>query len=811
MRKYTSRFASVTFVALMVISSLKGSQESDTNWPGWGGPNRDFTVAPGVIEPNQRFELKVGWKKKLGSGYSAVSVQGNRAVTMYADDTFDYVIALDVNDGSEFWRFKIDTLWPGRFGSANGSISTPLLTKDKVIALSGAGRLFALDLGSGEMVWETHLVNDHYGILPFYGFTTSPLILDNILLVQTGGTKENAISAFDPKTGDVLWTASSDTVQFQSPSLLTTRDGTQFVGITDRALYGLQPGTGKILWRFEHGGTAHPMGAPSGNLVPVRDNRFFFKNTGRGSVFLSVEYSSEMYQVKEVWSTSAIKASYIVPVYYDGHIFGYNSRIFTCVDAGTGKRVWRSREPGDGFPILVDGHLFVITKKGTLSAAPASPEGFNEITSLDLFEDLVWAPASFAQGRLFLRSMSEIAAVDIVSTTAKQVAVESTAGQIPGSRFAKFVEKVEAAEDKEALVDAFMSEQKTFPIIEGDNLVHFIYRGEANDVALLGDLVGWRYDWPMHRVKGTDLFYYSCYLEPDAGLTYKFMKDLQTPVVDSLNTRSVRTMFFGPASWFSMPKWPAPDYLEPFTDSRTGRIDSLEFQSSDGAITRTLEVYLPHGYDASDEAYPVAYIHAGQSARTLGQMTTSLDNLIGKRIKPIIVVFLPSFFKDPTGGYMEYIGDYRDRYTQMLVEEVVPLVDRSYRTQPNAENRANIGHLINGYMALHSTFKHPDVFGKVSIQSIWWDGKEQQRQRDLITSSKNAHLQIYFDWGKYDLKSPLESVDVVEGGRAVARLLREGGYSFSGGEINAGTGWGSWKNRTHRVFETFFPLSLSGK
>jgi enterochelin esterase-like enzyme/outer membrane protein assembly factor BamB len=776
------------------------------DWPGWGGPNRDFTIAPDVIQANQPFELKLGWKKKLGSGYSAVSVQGNHAVTMFTDDTFDYVVALNVADGSEFWRFKIDTLWPGRFGSANGSISTPLLTTDRVIALSAAGRLFALDLKSGEMIWETHLVTDHQGILPFYGFTTSPLVLDEILLVQTGGTKGNALSAFDPSTGDVLWMASNDTVQFQSPSLLTTSDGSQFVGITDRALYGLQPGTGKVLWRYEHGGTAHPMGAPSGNLVPASDNRFFFKNTGRGSVLLSIEYASEMYQVEEVWSTNAIKASYIVPVYHDGHIFGYNSRIFTCVDTGTGKRVWRSREPGDGLPIVVDGHLFVITKNGTLSAAPASPEGFNEIASLDLFDDIVWAPASFAQGRLFLRSMSEIAAVDIVSTASQQVARQSTAGRIPGSRFAKFVEKVEAAENKKALVDEFMAEQKDFPIIESDDLVHFVYRGEANDMALVGDLVGWRYDWPMHRLEGTDLFYYSSRLEPDARLTYKFMKDLQAPLVDSLNTRSLRSMFFGPASWFSMPKWSPPDYLEQSTDSRTGRIDSLKFESSDGAIARTLEVYLPPGYDSSDETYPVAYIHGGQIAKALGQMTTSLDNLIGKRIKPVIVVFLPSFFRDPTGGYMEYIGDYRDQYTQMLAEEVVPLVDRSYRTEPDAENRANIGHLMNGYMALHSTLKHPDVFGKVSVQSIWWDGKEQQRQRDLITSSKNANLQIYFEWGKYDLRSPLESVDVVEGGRSVARLLEEGGHSFSGGEVNAGTGWGSWKNRTHQVFETFFPL-----
>ncbi|MFQ5675248.1 MAG: hypothetical protein ACE5G1_05065 [bacterium] len=88
---------------------------------------------------------------------------------------------------------------------------------------------------------------------------------------------------------------------------------------------------------------------------------------------------------------------------------------------------------------------------------------------------------------------------------------------------------------------------------------------------------------------------------------------------------------------------------------------------------------------------------------------------------------------------------------------------------------------------------------------MWWDEKEQRRQKELITAS-NRNLQIYLDWGKYDLRSPLENVNLVESGRNVARLLTEAGYMFTGGEIHAGTGWGSWKSRTDKVFETLFPM-----
>ncbi len=454
-----------TFTLLLLAAHSGWASPGGDDWPAWGGPHGNFTVTPGVIKAEQPIALKIAWKKELGSGYSAISVMDGMAVTMFSDSTFDYALALSVEDGSELWRFKIAPTFPGRWGSANGPISTPLISQNKVVGLSAAGRLFALDRKSGDLVWDSDLVADHQAKIPFYGFATSPILYNDILVVETGGATQNAISAFDLNAGEVLWTAGSDTVEYQSPYLLQTSDASQFVGITNRAMYGLQPETGKILWRFEHGGNLHPMGAPSGNLVAVGGNQFFLKNTNKGGMLFKIEYANEMYQVEKVWQTKDIKGTYVIPVYHDGHLFGYNSRIFGCVNAETGERVWRSRAPGDGFPIVVDGHLVVITKDGRLSVAPASPEGYNEIASLDLFDNVVWAPASFAGGRLFLRSMTEIAGVDIVPTQVVARAAEQADGIVPDSKFAQFVKKVEQAEDKAALVDEFMAAQNDFPTV----------------------------------------------------------------------------------------------------------------------------------------------------------------------------------------------------------------------------------------------------------------------------------------------------------------------------------------------------------
>ena len=90
------------------------------------------------------------------------------------------------------------------------------------------------------------------------------------------------------------------------------------------------------------------MGAPSANLVAVGGNQFFLKHSNQGGKLLKIQYANESYHVAEVWQTKNIKGTYVVPVYHEGHLFGYNSRIFTCVDVETGERVWRSRAPGDG-------------------------------------------------------------------------------------------------------------------------------------------------------------------------------------------------------------------------------------------------------------------------------------------------------------------------------------------------------------------------------------------------------------------------------------------------------------------------------
>ena len=783
---------------LLLIFCLSQATVAETDWPNWGGRNRNFRVDDaGVFPDDQPYALKVVWKKPLGAGYSPVSVRGDLAVTMFSDEIFDYVIGLNAEDGSERWKYKIGAAYLGHYGSQSGPLSTPVLTEDKVIALGPRGNLFALDAKTGEKLWAVDLVADYGAKAPFWGFTSSPILCDNRLIVQTGG--RHAMSAFDPESGDLIWSALADAVDYQSPGLFAVGNRKHLVFLGNTSLAGLSPETGDVLWQFAHRGHTGAVNT-SGHPVAVGEGRYFVKN---GGMLVGVRAEGDTFAVAEIWRTRHIRRTYIDAVFNEGLLFGYNRRILTCISADTGERLWQSRAPGDGLPIVVDDHLVIATKDGKLAVARASGDGYRETARLALFDDIAWSHASFANGRFYARSMSEIACVEVIPGIA--AATGKREGTIANSRFARVVAEVDRATDKKARIDSFMAQQKTFPILEGDHLAHFVYRGDANDVSVTGDHTGRRFDQPMRRVEGTDLFYYTAHLEADARITYHYTLNLQRSVPDPHNPRQIRSLFFGRASWFGMPRWQFPDHLKKPRDGVRGKIDSLRFESAAIRGPRKLEIYLPADYAQSSEPYPVVYVHAARRHWSVGKVDVSLDNIIGTRVRPVIVVFVPSLFG---GGYSEYVGEKRDAYMRVFTDEIVPYIEQTYRAIKRREGRANTGAIYGGFMAFYATFTHPEIFGKLAIQSMSWDQTAEANDAGLVfAASTQWPIKIYLDWGKYDLRSPMEGNDLGKSTASFARLLHKRGYTFTGGEINDGAGWASWRNRTDEVFETLFPLS----
>jgi enterochelin esterase-like enzyme/outer membrane protein assembly factor BamB len=791
------------YLTLLVYVLTVFSPVAAEDWAHWGGPNANFKLSVTDAFPQGDYALRVAWKRRLGTGYSSVSVAHGLAITMYSDGENDFVIALDANDGSDRWRYTIGPAYLGHWGSQSGPLSTPLITDHSVIALSPRGRLFALGLTSGKQIWSVDLVETQGGRIPFWGFTTSPRLIDDRLIVQTGGSADNAISAYDANSGSRLWSAGTDSVDYQSHGIFQIGEDSHLIFHGNNHLIGLDPESGSQRWSFSHEG-AYSASSTSSHPVEIDEGQYFVKNSGRGGVLVSVSKQDDGYVAKETWRTRNIGGTYMYPIYHDGILFGYKGRILTALDATNGERIWRSRDPGDGLPLIIDDHLVTITKEGKLAIAPVSRVGYQETASLQVFNDIVWSPACFANSRFYVRSMSKIASVEVVPSSQGDAHIAEVPGIIPATHFAGFIDELSRSQNKAPLIDRLLKENASFPIVEGDNLAHFVYIGEADEVAITGDHIGRRIDIPMHNVEGTDLYYYSSRLESDARITYRFTIDLQKNVTDPRNPNEINSLFFGKASWFGMPKWEQPAHLSGEVRHK-GKMGTVAFVEAAGD-THQVKVYLPPNYDAdTGSRYPVTYMHDVRRPFSTGRLDDSLDRLIDRgAVSPTLVVVVPAF---AGGGYRALVGSARrDDYTRVFVEELIPYIDGKFKTIHNRQGRANFGTGRGGFIATYASFRNPDLFGGIAVHSTYWDQTSESEKATVIPEADALPAyRIYLDWGRYDARSPIEGNDTRRDTERFAKALKDRGHDYVGGMVNDGAGWASWRNRFDQSFGALFP------
>lgn len=765
---------------------------------------------------NEKDGLRVLWKRKLGSGYSGISVAGKHVVTMFGDGKNDYVISLRAHDGREQWRYRIGPTFRAPIQSNDGPVSTPVIGAELVYALTPGGSLLALELDTGRLKWSHDLVAEYGAPVQYFGYAMLPVLSGRLLLVEAGGAK-GSLLAFEAKTGRFVWAAGDDSVTYQSPVLTELLGERQVVFAGDRFIYGVNPETGEVRWKHKHDTNADPDAVKQillgpGDLNPIspvpvgKDCLLLTNYYNPTAVMLKLSRGPAGFTVSELWRNSNLKKSYAVPVAVGDKVCGYMSRFATCLDAATGNVIWKSRVPGDGWVIGVDGYLVFLTKdEGSLHVASASDNAYQELAGIEVFENLTWTPPSYQNGLIFARNFNEVAAVAVVrgarSESRRAVDVD------PKSSFGKFITTVCAAplDRRQKMVEEYLEGQKSFPIVEGQRTVYIVYRGQVKDVAVEGDMLEAGEQAPMTRVEGTDFYFAAFQLEPDARVDYRISKDYKSAVItDPLNPKKV-ILPGGEYSELAMPGWTRPAYLEPGILRVHGTIRDLPFNSGKLSGRRSVKVYEPPGYDQGNDRYPVLYVANGGQADKFGKITSILDALISNReIRPLIAILIDS------NSFDEFAGNLRDQHAEMIATELVALVDRTYRTLATPSYRAFLGADAAGYAGFYTAFKYPGVFGMVAGQSTYLFnpvGGEQLRR--LVNATRKFEARFYLGWGAYDLRGRGVQrrpgmMDWRKDSRDFLQLLRDKGYDVTGRQFNEAWGWSSWRNYTGQILVHFF-------
>lgn len=350
------------------------------------------------------------------------------------------------------------------------------------------------------------------------------------------------------------------------------------------------------------------------------------------------------------------------------------------------------------------------------------------------------------------------------------------------------------AAQHEALIDSLFAAQPVLPLRE-DTLAHFLYRGTASRVTVPGDANGWNPDaFPMTRLAATTLWYHSRAFEADARLDYKFVLNNSTWILDPRNPYQV-SGGFGPNSELRMPGFVPPPEIQYSPTIPHGSLRDTTFFSVNLNNSRVIRVYTPPNYAASSARYPVVLLHDGLEYITLAQANNVIDYLIAhNRIVPIIAVFVPP---NPGRRADEYAGNLQAQFTTFIVNEVMPWVDRRYRTRTEASSRATLGASNGGNIALWLGYKHPEVFGNIAAHS----SNVENNIRTGFESSPRLDLQLYLDMGTYD-----QSILITRVGNFLP-ILQAKGYTYQYLEFHEGHSWGNWRAHLDNALEMFFPGS----
>lgn len=800
-----SRHAFALLVACALLAA--GNPPSTASeWSTFRGPRGSGEALDALPAGDGALGLELAWKRPLGSGYSGISVTGEVLVTAFAEAEAEFVVALGAASGEEIWRYELGPRYPGQDGSYDGPIGTPAIAAGRVFALDPSGRLVALDLASGGELWTIHLVDDLGSERPYYGFAGSPVVAGDTLVLQVGG-EEGAVAGFDVGSGELRWRSLDDGVAAQSPILAEVAGRQQVLVLGEEKIAGLDPVDGTVLWELAHEGGGG-MGAATQSPVPLGETRFLAKyDTPSTGVFELAEVDGR-WSAQRLVASRGLTRSYSPATVSGDYVYGFTGRILSAIDPASGDLLWRTRDVGDGFAISIDDHLAILEKTGTLHLGQASAAGWRGFAQIHLFDDLAWTPPSYAGGAIYVRSLGEIARVDLVRAAPELVAALDAPA--PPEPLGELAAAVAASSEAEALVDRFLAE-RSLPLVEGEQVV-FMWRGEATDVAVAGDMIGMRREEPMHRLEGTDLWWWKTEIDRRARMNYLFFVDLE-PTVDPSHDRSFTTTILGPdmnwqreetveMSWFAMPEWPGLEIERPEVDAG-GRLEEIEITvertAAEGEeplepVQVTLALWLPPGYDGGDRSYPVVYV-LHPDALERGRWTGALDRVVGRSVEPLIVAF-PDF-PDVPG------------LRGSLAGQVVPEIDRRYRTRADRASRALVGMGFPGYTAAQLVFRHPDAFGALGLQSIFLtEGYMERGLRETIGehTAETTPLRIYMEWGRWDLVSPHEQMDFRYASRWTWDLLRELGYEPLGGEVWDSTDFGSWANRTEVLLEALFPL-----
>jgi hypothetical protein len=380
--------------------------EGEAEWPGFRGPGRDSVIRGVRIETDWSKSPPVAvWRRPIGPGWSSFAVHGDLLYTQEQRGEDEIVACYKVSTGEPVWKHRDAVrFWESNAGA--GPRATPTLSRGRVYAFGATGILNALDAASGAVVWSRNAASDTGRKVPVWGFTSSPLVVGEVVVTAASGT----LAAYDVASGDPRWVGPQHGGSYSSPHLATLGGVEQILLLSPPGAISVAPGDGKLLWEhaWDGGAIVQPAFTAEGDVLV----NAIASSGGVALRRIAVAQASGGWTVEERWTSNGLKPYFNDFVVHEGHAYGFDGGILSCIDLADGKRRWKGGRYGDGQLVLLADQdvLLVLSEEGELALVGATPDRFSEVARFPAIEGKTWNHPVLAGDVLLARNGQEMAA-----------------------------------------------------------------------------------------------------------------------------------------------------------------------------------------------------------------------------------------------------------------------------------------------------------------------------------------------------------------------------------------------------------------